>query len=448
MIFLKMKSKLIWSLGLVSLVIPNVLFAQGLGNLLHEVEQNAPRLQSAQAKADGSAAEIEVAKSQYWGTAQVFGLANHYNNDRLVNPISFPPTLTESLFDNDTYGYGASFLLPLDIDGRISAKVQTNEYLNLAAKQNVYQTRLVLFGQTVSLYRGLQRLEGVKTALNQQYDALKEHYRTSKAAVAVGRMANVELLRIDAEIKSVEGALAGLAGDEVRIRSGIAVLTDKQDFIETISTLSKPPQHASLDADADSLIKTRPDLKAAKNLIQASDKNVLSAKREWLPKLALRAETLHNEGDTAVGQNNWSVGVQLSWQFWDGGRRSANSDKARANKIVADRQYQSLTNQARAQLRTAQARWHSTCQQYAAAVAGVKSAVKTEQIQSDRFSEGRLSAVDLIDAEAALARARAEKVSALANWWLADDQLYLASGLPPSEYVSKNYSAQPNDLGE
>ena len=172
----------------------------------------------------------------------------------------------------------------------------------------------------------------------------------------------------------------------------------------------------------------------------------MGAQQEWLPKLALRAEILHNEGATATGATNWSVGGQLSWQLWDGGRRSANTDQAHVNKIVADLQHLNLTNQARAQLKTAQARWHSTSQQFDAAIAGLESSVKTEQIQSDRFSEGRLSAVDLIDAEAALARARAEKTSALANWWLADDQLYLASGLPPSEYIIKNYSAQRNEM--
>jgi len=47
-----------------------------------------------------------------------------------------------------------------------------------------------------------------------------------------------------------------------------------------------------------------------------------------------------------------------------------------------------------------------------------------------------------------LARARSEKTSALANWWLADDQLLLASGLPSSEYQFNNRSKQLDNLGE
>jgi len=421
-------------------------YAQGLNSLLHRVEQKAPQLLAAQAQADASAAGINIAKSQYWGNAQVFALANRYNNERLVNPISFPPTLTQSLFDNQTYGYGISLSLPLDIDGRIAAKVQTNQYLSQAAKQNSQQTRLLIFSRTVSLYRGLQRLEGVKMALEQQRDALYEHYRTSQTAVKIGRMAKVELLRIDAEIKSVEGAIAGLISDEIRIRSSIAALIDEISYTNRVSRLVNPPLNQHLSQNISNLVSKRPDVKAASSIMLASDKSLVGTKRAWLPKLAFKADTLHNEGVTAVGADNWSVGLQLSWQFWDGGRRSADSAKAKANKIVANQNYQGMVNQARSELTSAQASWHSASQQYEAAVAGETSAVKTETIQSDRFAEGRLSAVDLIDAEAALARARADKVSALANWWLADDQLYLASGKPPSAYQFDQQSKpnQPN----
>lgn len=435
-------------LGFALFTLPGLVLGQELNTLLHEVEQHAPQLKSAHAKAEASIAGVKIAKSAYWGSAQVFGSADHYSSARLVNPISFPPNLTESLFDDDVYTYGASFTLPVDIDGRLSAKVKSLEFLSQATKQNALQTRLLMFGQAVSLYRGLQRLAGVKQALKQQSNALKEHYRTSSAAVDVGRMAKVELLRIDAEIKSVKGALAGLEGDEVRIRSGLAALIDKQEYSVVIPGLDRPPHAAHVNGDTNAYIVARPDIKAAKSLLQATEKNVLGAKREWLPKLALKAQTVYSEGDIASGANNWSAGVQLSWQFWDGGKRSANKDKAQAEQMAAQSQYQNLTNQARSQLKTAEARWHSASRQYDAAAAGEKSAIKTEQIQSDRFSEGRLSAVDLIDAEASLARARAEKISALANWWLADDQLYLASGLPPSAYKKIDDLSQLESTGE
>jgi len=134
--------------------------AGDLGALLHQVEQRAPQLGAASAQANASKAAIGVAKSQYWGHGEVFGQSTHFNSDRLVNPIASPQSFSRSLFDKNTYGYGAAFTLPVDIDGRIAARVHAQEHLSQAAHQNTAQTRLSLFAQTVSLYRGLQRLEG------------------------------------------------------------------------------------------------------------------------------------------------------------------------------------------------------------------------------------------------------------------------------------------------
>ncbi len=414
---------------------PGIILASGLGSLLHQVEQTAPQLHAASARADASSAGIRIAKSQYWGHGEVFGQTIHYNNDRLVNPIAFPPVLTRSLFDQNTYGIGAAYTLPLDVDGRIAAKVHAQEHLSQAAHQSAAQTRLALFAQTVSLYRGLQRLEGVKQAHLAHLKALQGHRKVTEISVEVGRIAAVELLRIKAEIKSVEGLLAGLNGDEVRLRATLGTLLNQAVFTDKVETLSVAPEDQLSSDNGDESLKNRPDLMAANSITRAENDNLKGAKREWLPNLSLRAETLRNQGYTAIGANTWSVGAQVSWQFWDGGRRFANSDRALANKEAARQQYQSALNQARAELQSAMAGWQAASLQYQAATSGLKSATETERIQSDRFANGRISAVDLIDAEAALARARSDHTTALANWWLADDQLYLSRGHAPSAYA-------------
>jgi len=421
-------------MGAAMICLPGMVQTGSLGALLHQVEQRAPQLHAASARANASAAGIRVAKSQYWGHAELFGQTTHYNSDRLVNPISFPPVMTRSLFDQDTYGYGAAYTLPVDIDGRITARVKAQEHLSQAAHQGVTQTRLSLFAQTVSLYRGLQRLAGVRQAHIAHLEALQGHRKVTETSVQVGRTAAVELLRIKAEVKSVEGLLAGLNGDEIRLRAALGALLNQAAFSDAVDPLNRAPADRSLAEDRDESLKGRPDLLAGKSIIRAENENLKRAKREWLPNLSLRAETLRNQGYTAKGKTTWSVGAQLSWQFWDGGRRSANSERARANREAVRQQYQKSLNLARAELRSAEAGWLAASKQYQAATSGLKFATKTKHIQSDRFANGRISAVDLVDAEAVLARARADHTTALASWWLADDQLYLAQGKTPSAY--------------
>jgi len=242
---------------------------------------------------------------------------------------------------------------------------------------------------------------------------------------------------------SVEGQLAGLTGDEAHLRSSLARLLNIQYFNDPVGKLGKLPTTNLIRNPNNEDLQNRPDLAAAKSLTRAEDENLKGAKREWLPNLSLRAETMHNQGLTAVGGDTWSLGAQLSWQFWDGGRRFAHADQAKANREVAKQQYQDVLNQAQAEFTSAQANWQAATLQYQATTAGLKASTETERIQSDRFASGRISAVDLIDAEASLARARADHTSALANWWLADDQLYLAIGQDPSDYHKHATQQEP-----
>lgn len=416
------------------LCMPATGYTTGLGEILHRVEKNAPQLNAASARANAAEAGVRVAKSQYWGHAELLGRDSHFNNDRLVNPISYPPVLNRSSFDRNSYAYGAVFTLPLDIDGRISAKMNAQKHLSLASLAGVKQTRLSLFGQAVGLYRGLQRLDGVKKALEEQLKALQGHEKITLVAVRVGRVAAVELLRIKAEIKSVEGALAGLSGDEAIIRAHMGALLNEPLFLPPVELLSENPVASAEMEPSDGILLNRPDISAAGSITKAGDEDVKGARREWLPNLSLQVETMRAQGYTAQGQNIWAVSAQMSWQFWDGGRRFAHADQAGANREVAHQQYQSTLNLARAELQSAAAGWKSSALQYEAAAAGLQAALETERIQSDRFTSGRISSVDLIDAEAALARSRSNYTSALTNWWLADDQLHLARGEAPVAY--------------
>jgi len=66
----------------------------------------------------------------------------------------------------------------------------------------------------------------------------------------------------------------------------------------------------------------------------------------------------------------------------------------------------------------------------------VDAATETARIQTDRFAEGRISAADLVDAEAALAAARSDSALALTRWWQAGDHLRRAVGAEPLAYIA------------
>ncbi len=439
-----MRRALVCALAIL-LAMPESLMAAesiGFGDVLRRIEQVSPQLSATRAQAEAVAAGVAVARSRYWGHAELFGRDTHYNNARLVNPISPPIDFAAFATDKNQFGYGAMLTLPLDIDGRITAAVRARQHRSRAATFQVANTRLELFARGASLYRALQKLRGEHQTLDSQHQVLLKHHSITEAAIRIGRIARVELLRIDAEIKSVEGRIAALDGDEARLRASLAALLNRPAFTQPVAQLDARP--AGLPQPEAGALAERPDVQGAHSLAMAQEENLKSVRREWLPSLSLQAVTSRNQGYSAAGVNTWSVTGQLTWQFWDGGRRFAHADQVRANREAARQQQLSVQNRARAELDAAKSAWHAAALQYEAAQAGLLAAREAERIQSDRYRSGRLSAVDLLDAEASLAKARSSLSAAMADWWLADDQLHLATGQEPAAYHHVSAQHEPS----
>jgi outer membrane protein TolC len=123
------------------------------------------------------------------------------------------------------------------------------------------------------------------------------------------------------------------------------------------------------------------------------------------------------------------VGVRLN--VWSGGAQRRALDAAHASEDEARQHLQRAQDTLHAAREGATARWEAQQSMYHAALSGLQVAEESEHIEKDRFRTGLGSATELIDAAAALARARASVANALAGWWQADDALRYAYGEPP-----------------
>ncbi|RMD87408.1 MAG: hypothetical protein D6813_13595, partial [Calditrichaeota bacterium] len=181
-----------------------------LGWVLHQVEKHAPALKAAYANSDVFSAKRSVARSRFLGEADVFFHTFHFNDNRLTRPISPPITLPALTFDDNQLGYGGGVQLPLDFNGRLRNSFHASSHQAKAAEANAENLRLVLLNKAAALYRGLEQIAGQRKALQKQAEALRAHIKVAETAIEVGRIAAVERLRLVAELKVVEGRLAGL----------------------------------------------------------------------------------------------------------------------------------------------------------------------------------------------------------------------------------------------
>ena len=403
----------------------------GLTPLLLQVEQRAPALRGAAATAAAARSGRRAAQSGYWGEVTLFGSDRHADDPQLVEPISPPVNIGGMAFDDDIATYGVRARLPLDVNGNLRAQVAAARGGERGARSDRDQLRLDLLNRAARLYHDLQRIAGERTALTLEKSALEEQARVAAAKVKVGRLPAVEVVRLRAEVAGVRGRLATLDGEEAAVRAGIAALLDGPGYTEAVVVEPWAPE-APRAADADT--RERPDVRAARARVAAAKARLRGSHATRLPAMAVTATARHDQGWLGATGDHWQAEVEASLPLFDGGRRRRQVDGAAAEVAAAEARLALVQATARAEVATARGRWVAAGNGYQAAVDGLDAAAETATIQRDRFAVGRLSAADLVDAEATLAAARAAFTTALATWWQADDDYRLALGLEPAAY--------------
>lgn len=404
-----------------------------LGDVLQQVEQSAPALKAAQANVRVSEARRSVLRGRMFGEIEVFGNDSHFNDNRLTRPISPPINMSTLTYDDNQVGYGLSAGLPIDLAGHIRYNVSALSHQAKAAQNDADDARLKLLHDAAAIYRGLEEVTGQKEALQKQAEALTGHIKVANTAIDVGRIAPVEKLRLVAELKIVEGQLAGLDGAEAALRAQLASLMNVAAFEDSVPVTDDAPELLQTSVEK---LTDRPDMKAAKERKDAAHSGVVAAKVSYLPEFVATANWQQNQGYNGSGRDyaTWQVIFQARLPLWTGGRRRAEIGQAKAQEQAAHYQLLSLQEKARAEFVASQGRWDAAKIQHEAAESALAAAEEMTRIQSDRFTEGRLSATDLVDAEATLERVRAERITSLVRWWEADDAVRQTMGLPPAAY--------------
>lgn len=422
--------------------------ARDLSQILNQVEINTPALLQAEATTNQQRAALRQTKSKYWGEVDALVKSSHYNDERLINPIGYPVNMQAKLFDDNQFGYGINGHLPVDINGQITAQVKAADKKLAATISNAGNVRLQVLHSTADLYHSLAGVLAVETALKQQIAALTAHIKVITVAIDAGRTAPVERLRLVAAREQVKGKLATIQGDEMGIRARLAALLGQDAFADEVAALQSPPPATiaamvnTADGNYMHEIDKRPDIKALMLNTEVADADKQAAFAHRLPTLNLNGSWLENRGYSEDGDHSWALLAQLKLPLWDGGGRRAAVAKAEARKTAMRQSLAQLQNRARAEIVAAKAAWDSASSSYSASNASLQAASASEQIQSDRFDAGRLSATDLLEAEATLAQASSNRALALTRWWQAEDHLRHAVGMAPAAYKKQPVDVQ------
>jgi outer membrane protein len=323
----------------------------------------------------------------------------------------------------DNWRLRAGLALPLFTGGRIGGQIEAAKQGRSAAGEDLRAGRADLVFETKSAYWSLVTARESQRVLQETIRAYDAHLQDARNRERFGMAARNEVLAVQVERDRVElealRAEAAADAAEANLHRLLDLPPLARVFpAEPLETSAVPrPDVEALVAEAQA---GRAERKALASRVAAAEAVTGAERGARLPQVVLAGGYTYANPNrdivppTTDWKDTWDVGVGLSWSVFDGGRRSANEARARAQADAIREQLRELdrgirleVTQRSLELRTAEAR-------LAVAERSVGSAAESRRVAGDRYREGVIPSSELLDAEVAHERAALARTEALA----------------------------------
>ena len=418
-----------------------------LATAMARARENAPEVAAAQARGEAARAGVEEARghrlptvslSESWirtdSPADVFGLL--LNQER----FSFQEFTRSDPNDPDPLESATTRLevsVPLYTGGEISTRIEQARHGAAAAAAEALRAADLAASEAGEAYVRLVQAREQVLLLERALAAVDAHVELARAYVEEGILVSSELLRAEVEASRLRDDLAAARG-----RAGVAAsalsfqLGAELERSWEAEPLAEP---VPIDRDLDTWLARsdeRADLVAARQRVEAAAKEPEVVRARRLPRIGLSARyDLVDESLVGGDGDSHAVIARAAVDLFAGGRHRAAAEAARAEAVAARTEVEQMAAGIRLEVRDAYLRARIARERLATARAALESARETERILEERFRQGLVKTVDLLDATTARTEAETRETVARADAYLESLHLAVAAGVPPEQAI-------------
>ena len=280
-------------------------------------------------------------QAQKFGELNAVGDYTHYNIERTLAPL-VPSSIaggTHITTSKDIYSAGLKYTVPLftgfaqtrEIEINQIAKQMSQASLKLSKEQLAYNIR--------SLYLSILAQQEIRNAQHIYTKALQKLSKQIAYEVKVGKKAKIDLLKARADMQAAGTQEEILSSNIETTKASLSALVGKRvKKLHPIKIKVKKPHYSvsRLYAQTVHLAKVEVENMALKK----ADKMIEKSKASSLPQVNLAAYAGKNYGED-IATNNWDnetlwqVGVNVSYNLVDFGKRDIAIQKAKIAKMQA-----------------------------------------------------------------------------------------------------------------
>ena len=306
------------------------------------------------------------------------------------------------------------------------------------AKENVLALREALVGieqdvllRAVVAYVSVQRSISIVDLRNNNLRLITQELRAARDRFEVGEITRTDVSLAEARLAAAQSGLAAATGDLAIAREEYRAAVG--NYPNNLAPLPTPPATAgSQDGAMDVARQRHPDIRQAQRNVRVAELSIALADAARRPSLTGHAAV----GVDRDGEDSHRLGLNLSGPIYSGGAiaSAARAAAARRDAALAVLHLTRLgidqnIGVAWAQLRVANASIQSSDQQIRAAE------VAFEGVREEA-ALGARTTLDVLDAEQELLDARATRISATSDRYIAIYNLLAAMGLLTVEHLN------------
>ncbi|HEX3972879.1 MAG TPA: efflux transporter outer membrane subunit [Stellaceae bacterium] len=300
------------------------------------------QLDGLEAQIDGANQTLRQAEAQFRQARAQLG----YNLAAQMPTLSTAPGIESLRFSNNKPYFSntrttGDFTLPFDLNyevdlwGRVARTITASGAEAQATAADLETARLSLHAELAIDYFELRATDAQQKLLDDTVQAYAEALRVTHNRVAGGAAPESDEAEAQTQLQTTQVQATDLAAQRAQFEHAIAVLIGKPPAAFSLPpaplAIAPPVIPAGLPSE---LLERRPDIAAAERRVAEANEQIGIAKAAYYPSLIFDAQSGFEGHNFATWFNwpslFWAVGLSMGETLFDGGRRRAASEQARA----------------------------------------------------------------------------------------------------------------------